>query len=180
MPLRFSFRETPMNLNNFDDADPDVVGQELMRITDAQKGYLKPEHVLEKAKSNRNPLHKHFEWSDKIAGHKYRLSQARCLIRCLNIIDDEDDEEERRGFVSITDDDHGKSYRKVSDILRDSDLQYKVLQEAERDLRNWMHRYEELADICDLVREAREKLTERLKQRRPKPEPEDDDDRPHA
>ena len=44
-------------------------------------GDLTPDAVVKSAKDPRSPLHGAFEWNDKVAGHKYRLQQARALIR---------------------------------------------------------------------------------------------------
>lgn len=42
--------------------------------------------LLEKAASNpKHSLHKEFVWDDQIAGHKYRLIQARQIIRSVQI-----------------------------------------------------------------------------------------------
>lgn len=43
-----------------------------------------PKDVLEKARGNEDSeLHKCFEWDDAIAGEKYRLQQARDVIRMI-------------------------------------------------------------------------------------------------
>ena len=57
---------------------------------DAQKvaeeigfGKFTPMEVLEKAKDETTELHKCFEWNDSIAAEKYRLEQAKNIIRML-------------------------------------------------------------------------------------------------
>lgn len=49
-------------------------------------GALKTARVLEHAEPTESPLHGMFEWRDKVAGHQYRLWQARELIRSIEIV----------------------------------------------------------------------------------------------
>jgi hypothetical protein len=60
-----------------------TIREELRRIHDMHNGSLEPETVVAQAKKIRSPLHNCFEWDDTIAGHKYRLVQARELIRSM-------------------------------------------------------------------------------------------------
>jgi len=48
-------------------------------------GRLLPADVLEEARNPDSPLHGHFEWDDTEAAAKYRLSQARALIRTVKL-----------------------------------------------------------------------------------------------
>lgn len=49
-------------------------------------GRLSATLVLDEAKAKTHPLHNQFIWNNTIAGHKYRLIQARALIRRVKII----------------------------------------------------------------------------------------------
>jgi hypothetical protein len=48
-------------------------------------GRLQPSDVLADARNPTSPLHSHFEWDDGLAAERYRLSQARSLIRSVKI-----------------------------------------------------------------------------------------------
>jgi len=48
-------------------------------------GRLQPADVLTDARNADSPLHSHFEWDDGAAAERYRLSQARALIRSVKI-----------------------------------------------------------------------------------------------
>lgn len=50
-----------------------------------QWSYLTPEIVVEDASDPGSPLHTLFDWDDSSAAHKYRLVQARTLIRRVRI-----------------------------------------------------------------------------------------------
>lgn len=49
-------------------------------------GALTPQAVVDAARCRSHPLHSCFEWDDKIAGEKYRLEQARALIRSVRVV----------------------------------------------------------------------------------------------
>jgi hypothetical protein len=46
-------------------------------------GPLTPERIEAHARDASHPLHAYFEWDDAVAGHKYRLEQARTLLRVV-------------------------------------------------------------------------------------------------
>lgn len=50
-----------------------------------REGEITGSTVVRLAKMKNCPLHSHFEWDDSVAGHKYRLVQARRLIRITPI-----------------------------------------------------------------------------------------------
>jgi hypothetical protein len=178
MPIRFVFREPPITILNSKGADPQKIGQELTRIAEKSQGHLIPDEVVDAAKSGRSPIHQHFEWKNDVAAHHYRLEQARELIRCIRIVDDsKKDAVPRHAWLSIND--KGYSYRALGEVLKSADLQLSVLKAAERDLRAFESRYQELQEICSVVRTARESLAEQInKQQRAKDA--DSDQRPPA
>jgi hypothetical protein len=47
---------------------------------------LLPADVVEKARDPDSPLHSHFEWDNTAAAEKYRLVQARTLIRTVKLM----------------------------------------------------------------------------------------------
>lgn len=60
------------------------VAEELESLRD-KDGLLHIEKVVEAARDPDSPLHKHFQWNDGEAAHRYRLGQARALIRAQKI-----------------------------------------------------------------------------------------------
>jgi hypothetical protein len=46
-------------------------------------GRLTPRNVVDAARKPDHPLHRRFEWNDGVAAEKYRLVQARQLIRTV-------------------------------------------------------------------------------------------------
>lgn len=47
-----------------------------------KSGRITPDIVLQDAEDETSPLHGYFEWDDSVAGHAYRIDQARTLRRC--------------------------------------------------------------------------------------------------
>ncbi len=62
--------------------DAQEVGEELDTIRE-KHGFVKPEYVVERAKPVRAKYHKAFEWDDRVGAERYRLEQAKLLIRSV-------------------------------------------------------------------------------------------------
>lgn len=158
--VRYEF-EASAFFHQHDKADPQVIGEALAKIAEENKGRMKPEHVTEAAQKRGHPLHRHFIWNDKVAGQRYRLDQARALIRSVKIIAADDiNGAAARAYHSIQDD--GRAYRSVTEIQTSALLQLSLHQAALRDLVAWEARYKSIAGICSLVSVARERLQEAL------------------
>ena len=62
----------------------EVIEQTLMKL--AAKGTVTPSAVVESARKKTSPLHECFEWDDIKAGEKFRLTQARQMIRSVQLV----------------------------------------------------------------------------------------------
>lgn len=69
--------------------EADVVGEELERIR-SLTGQLRPRTVVDEARPEGSPIHAAFEWDDSAAGEKYRVHQARNLIRAVRVVHEDD------------------------------------------------------------------------------------------
>jgi hypothetical protein len=85
----------------------------------------------------------------------------RMIIRTVQTIPTDPGEPPRRAWLNISDRD-GNAYHDVQEVLTSESLQRALMQRALTDLRAWEHRYQELNDICELVRTARSRLEARL------------------
>jgi len=65
-------------------SNPDVIAR-LKELQDAS-GVITPDVVLADAEDETSPLHSYFEWDDSIAGVKFRIEQARTLIRSVRLV----------------------------------------------------------------------------------------------
>ena len=100
------------------------VQKDLDRIKNKHKS-LTPEIVVEEAKSPKSPLHKAFDWSDTKAAKKWRLHQARQLIRAVWIIATPK-AEPQPVFAYVPNKENGKpkkgSYKAVAEIITDEEM----------------------------------------------------------
>jgi hypothetical protein len=60
------------------------VAERLLEL-ERDNGRLAPADVVEAARDPESPLHSHFNWDDSDAAEKYRLMQARTLIRTVKL-----------------------------------------------------------------------------------------------
>jgi hypothetical protein len=161
--IKYRFKEDePLTIKAADKANPQKIGEALTAISATNGGHLIPSAVVQAARDAKSVLHRHFEWTDKVAAEKYRLDQARSLIRCIHVESDNTESGVARAFLSIREKD-GTSYRSIDDVMNSADLQSRVLAQAERDLLAFENRYRNLSEVCDLIREARERLAARRK-----------------
>lgn len=131
---------------------------ELETIKQKHGGILKPEHVVEFARDPATAVHGWFDWSDASAAEKYRLEQARMLIRIMVATVDGASDPVRVN-VSIMEDrkQPGGGYRSLEDVMADPDMRRKVLKTALVELSAARRRYKalnELAEVFSAIDEA--------------------------
>jgi hypothetical protein len=159
--IKYRFKEDELlTIKAADKANPQKIGEALTKISVTNGGHLVPAAVVDAARDAKSVLHKHFEWNDKIAAEKFRLDQARSLIRSIHVESADTESGVARAFLSIREK-SGVSYRTIEDVLSSADLQQRIVAQAERDLISFETRYKNLTDICDLIRQARERLAVR-------------------
>lgn len=133
--------------NLFGDADAQKVYEEI-----GEKNTT-PEEIVEKAKDPSSELHKCFEWDDKKAAYKYRLSQARTIM-CNLVFVTNDEENDVRVFYNLT---FEKSeYHPTKLILQNPDEYQVLLNKAKNELQAFKNKYKtlkELKQIFDLIEE---------------------------
>jgi hypothetical protein len=71
-------------------ATPDEVAEELERIRSKYDDKLRPTDILRESRPSKAVLRDCFEWDNAVAGHEYRLSQARHLTRSVIVVVVED------------------------------------------------------------------------------------------
>lgn len=157
--IRYVFRDGPLVIRNAKKADPQKIGEAIAKARqEAGSGDVR-ETVIAHARSTRHPIHKHLEWDDALAGHKYRLEQVNDLIRIISVIDD--DGKTEPAFISIVQAKGRRQFWTPDEVRSSVDLQTATLLAAERDLLAFEKRYRTLSDICEDVREIREKVRAR-------------------
>lgn len=129
----------------------DKVFEEL-RTIEEKDGVLKPEAVVNFAKNKKTALHGQFDWDDANAGHKYRLWQARQLIRiCVEYLPNDDNVVETHAFVHFEESDQTQEgYVYIKKVLADEYLTGRMLSDALRELKVFRKKYEDLKEIAQL------------------------------
>ena len=104
----------------------DVAGQELDRLHTLH-GELKPDDVVHAAQDPESPLHAVFDWEDTRAAHKWRVHQARNLIRSVTVtIEKSPTKAPIRAFVHVE-----KSYRETLEVVSSAPQFAQVLSQLE-------------------------------------------------
>lgn len=144
-----------------------VAGECLERIYHQNHQQLTPQMVVKEASAKRHPLHDYFEWNDSKAAKKWRIEQARQLIKCVHVAttDSENKKMEVRAFVNIKRDknddltknpfiNHNSYYVSIKDAMSDDVLRQYTVDIALAELQKWMNKYKtvkELADFFELA-----------------------------
>lgn len=154
---------------------PTTISDELIIIQSANDGLLDPVKVVDYARNPDTLLHKKFQWDDSIAAEKYRIWQARVIIRLELIVVKEDvsgkvhiltDVSEQNGklvraFISLEDDrqsDDVRGYRSLTDVLSQENLRSQMLEQAKNDMNIFRRKYSLLSELAKVF-EAMDEIT---------------------
>lgn len=159
---RYVFRDVVLGFKNAHKADPQVIGDTIAGIATERGGEVTPDDVVEAAKAADNPLHPHFEWDDEAAAERYRLDQARAIIRSVRVEREDDEFGQVQAFVSVSGD-LQRSYRPIDVVLKSNDLRRRVLEAAQKDLDAFRKRYRDLTDVVEIVNQASETVEKKIK-----------------
>jgi hypothetical protein len=139
--------------------DPQSAGERLEQLKYLH-GVLTADIVLEDAQDDDSPLHDGFEWDNTVAAERYRLEQARYLLRSVVVKDMEGYvDEEVRAFVVVKMDD-ANTYVSTQVALTDDEMRSKVLLQAHRDLDALERKYHELSELAEIFRNAKHDIKE--------------------
>ena len=142
-----------------------TISEELIIIQSMNDGLIDPVKVVDYARNPDTSLHKKFQWDDTVAAEKYRIYQARQIIRLELVVINQDvqgkayilsDVTEEKGkiiraFVSLEDDrqsEDARGYRSVMDVLSCEDLRAKMLEQAKNDMNIFRRKYSVLTELA--------------------------------
>ncbi len=132
--------------------DANVAGKEIERI-EKENGEVTNQAVVDAARPKESVLHGLFEWNDKIAGEKWRLQQARCMLAAL-VVDQSDDGYDKRAFVNVTPAPENPSnpprFINYKDAMRDEDMRETLLKNAIHELEILKDKYETLTELQEV------------------------------
>lgn len=131
--------------------DANIVGNELKVLADNND--LSPESVLETARDKDSPLHDLFEWDDRIAAEKYRLSQARRIIQQIVLVNDHPNAETRELRAFVTESRSDGHYQLITTVIEDPDTYEVLLKRAKFELQMFRDKYKAILELKDLFDE---------------------------
>jgi hypothetical protein len=130
--------------------NPEIIG-ELRRIAEANDGQVRPSDVVKAARPASSPLHSQFEWDDSEAAERYRLSQARQLLRVtVEYIGEGDDAVSARVFVSLTTDRGEGGYRVMADVMSNAAHRKQLLADALEEMAQFERKYSDLKKLAEV------------------------------
>jgi hypothetical protein len=120
-------------------------------------GEISPEIIVEKARDENNLLHNYFEWDDTKAAHKYRLEQAKEIIRCLVIQTDSGNK--TRAIVSVQfNNKETRSYQPLKAAMNNDYARAMLLEQAKRDAQIFIAKYKTLIEKSSVISEMEKVL----------------------
>lgn len=133
-------------------SNPEVISA-LKAVADANSGILRAVDVVEAARPDTSPLHSQFDWEDSEAAHKWRLHQARNLIRVtVEYIGTGDEKTSTRVFVSLTTDrqEDGGCYRATAAVMSNSEYRRQLLADALEEMKRFEKKYADLKELVEV------------------------------
>ena len=136
----------------------------------AKQGFVTPEMILEGAKPIHSPIHNLFKWNDSEAAKKYRLEQAKALIRvCVYYIGEDGKLTDKpsavvvRKYVALsTERKEGGAtpYRKLDLVLKEKNKSEQMFEDAMDELEKFLNKYHNLdvfSGVIKAIKEVKEK-----------------------
>lgn len=124
---------------------------------------LTADELLEIATPAESAIHAAFEWDDAVAGHEYRLTEARKLIRslrCTIVVKGRPPEPPMRVFIHVETRKLGRTYVIPATILTDAEARNSAILDCLRLLAGIRSRFAYLKELdsvwlaCDNVRQT--------------------------
>jgi hypothetical protein len=125
-----------------------------------ERGNIAPEDVVEAARPTKAALHRYFTWNNREAANKYRIEEAKYLIRsCMAEPEHSEAPDEQkplpafRVFHSIKIEGEPR-YVTMRQVISSTEYHAQIVANALIELRGWMERYktyQDLAYITDVL-----------------------------
>ena len=137
---------TPIGSSLFKGVDPQKVADEILSIGDD----VTPQQIVEAAENESSELHKCCEWNDSEAARKYRVIQARDVVRHLVIARPEEKTEapQIRFFYKT---ETGAGYKPSTQIFTVDDEYQKLLKQAYAELHAFKVKYANLQELDEIL-----------------------------
>lgn len=115
-----------------------------------------PKVILDDSRPYDALLHSCFEWRDDVAAEKYRLDQARGIVRNLTIVYEDDrggvpQTVEVRAYVSTNEKNSRADYKPVLVAMQNDVMKHQVLKNAVEEVRQVEKKYANLLTLSEIL-----------------------------
>jgi hypothetical protein len=124
-----------------------------VRDLEKEFGVAQAAAFVERARPEDSPLHPLFTWDDSKAGERWRIQEARQIIRSVRVTFHEA-ETVAPAFLNVTvDTGEGRvrGYVETTRALSDKQMRKVALDDALRQLRAWQRKYRALRELSKVV-----------------------------
>lgn len=131
-------------------ADATKCADEIMEICEELESAT-PRQILEKAKDSNTELHKCFTWDDSEAAEKWRIEEAKAVVRNLKIVEQEPGKEPEVTQIRVfykTDNQSG--YKPCRMILKKTDEYKMLLERCRSELLAIKKKFENLSEYDEI------------------------------
>lgn len=130
---------------------PDVVGRELERLEIEPGQFHRSKDVLDAARDKDSPLHAAFTWDNRVAGEKYRLQEARAMLRSIRLVYEKEQKQVSRPVYVHIRDAGGPKYVRAEKMLTDAEIRKAAIREVMTLLNGIRKKYAFLKDELPLI-----------------------------
>ena len=135
--------------------DPEVAAK-VFKELDKEKGLTAP-NLVDASRPEDAPLHKEFEWNDRIAAELYRENRAMCLINHLHIrMEEVEGAPAVRAYVRLQTD-NSRKYEYMPMVLKNPQKTTALFDMAMKELESFQRKYSSLTEFARIFEEI-EKL----------------------
>ena len=148
-------------------AKPETVFNELERVREMGAGDIELSTLVTESKPKAAALHDEFEWSNAKAANRYRVEQARYIVRSLEVTYDENEPTRAYQSVRVVEAEAADKpakvkhvFRSMEDVMKDPETRDELLGQAIRDALAYKKRYHALQELAKVFAAMDEVLME--------------------
>ena len=151
--------------------NPQIVGEVCKSLE--KDGKVIPKDLVDASRPQDAPLHKEFEWDDKVASEKYREVQAGYIIRSVAIKITSVDSEVTKMNVTVTEksqpsvrfyhaiEKDGEGYENVENINDDEEKRSKLYKNCLKDIEAFKEKYWTLRSALEPLFQVMDEITKK-------------------
>jgi len=142
-------------------ADAQTIGVELAALVLSHQDRLTARVIVDEARPSNSPLHPLFEWDDVAAAELYRETQARLVMRSIEVI--QEGQAPQRMFVAVVEQVSGeeqRAYVTTARVMSDPELTAQVLQQAMDYIESFRGRYGHFKELAQVADQAQQSLND--------------------